>query len=161
MCAYNKVNGVRSCENPQLLGMLKKDWGYRGFVMSDPGAVHSTARPALVGFDQQSGWPSDKERHHGAPLQAAIARGELPAARLDDMARRIARAMFAAGIVDDPVKPGAGTPFAGHARFAQAVAEGASTLLKSNRDVLPLNTSWRLPAATLPATCLGADAPAQ
>ncbi len=54
MCAYNQVNGVYSCENDWLLNqVLKRDWRYPGFVMSDWGAVHSTVRSALAGLDQE------------------------------------------------------------------------------------------------------------
>ena len=53
MCAYNRVNGIHSCENDLLLnGVLKRDWAYPGFVMSDWGAVHSTEKAALAGLDQ-------------------------------------------------------------------------------------------------------------
>lgn len=56
MCAYNKVNGDWACENDFLLNkVLKQDWGYRGWVMSDWGGVHSTVKAANAGLDQQSG----------------------------------------------------------------------------------------------------------
>ena len=56
MCAYNKVNGAYSCENDWLInGVLKGDWRYPGFVMSDWGAVHSTVAAALAGLDQEFG----------------------------------------------------------------------------------------------------------
>ena len=62
MCAYNQVNGVYSCENDWLLNqVLKGDWRYPGFVMSDWGAVHSTVRSALAGLDQESGDNSTPE----------------------------------------------------------------------------------------------------
>ena len=54
MCAYNKVNGDWSCENDYLLNqVLKRDWDFRGFVLSDWGATHSTAKAALAGLDQE------------------------------------------------------------------------------------------------------------
>jgi beta-glucosidase len=55
MCAYNRVNGANACDNDWLLNtVLKKDWGWKGFVMSDWGAV-PTLDTALHGLDQQSG----------------------------------------------------------------------------------------------------------
>ncbi|MGN6122892.1 MAG: glycoside hydrolase family 3 protein, partial [Sphingomonas oligoaromativorans] len=55
MCAYNLVNGDYACENKELLTtILRGDWGYKGFVMSDWGAVHSTAKAANAGLDQDS-----------------------------------------------------------------------------------------------------------
>ena len=56
MCGYNQVNGHYACENDFLLNtVLKKDWGYTGWVMSDWGAVHSTVKAATAGLDQESG----------------------------------------------------------------------------------------------------------
>src|SRR6185312_5770503 len=52
MCAYNRLAGVYACEDQWLLGqVLKSDWGYSGYVMSDWGATHSTVRAALAGLD--------------------------------------------------------------------------------------------------------------
>ena len=52
MCAYNKVNGLFSCENPDLLsGILRGSWGFRGFVVSDYGANHSTQASLTAGLD--------------------------------------------------------------------------------------------------------------
>ncbi|MGH8300085.1 MAG: glycoside hydrolase family 3 protein, partial [Steroidobacteraceae bacterium] len=49
MCSYNRVNGVYACENPWLLDrVLKSDWGFAGYVMSDWGATHSTRNAALA-----------------------------------------------------------------------------------------------------------------
>ena len=62
MCAYNRVNGDFACENAWLLNdVLKHDFGFRGYVMSDWGAVHSTVKAALNGLDQESGWPFDEQ----------------------------------------------------------------------------------------------------
>jgi len=55
MCAYPKVNGTFNCENPILLGgVLKKEWGFDGFVFSDFGAVHSTVGSANAGLDLET-----------------------------------------------------------------------------------------------------------
>ena len=57
MCAYNLVDGLHACESPFLLTkVLRDDWGWQGYVMSDWGAVHSTAPSANAGLDQESGW---------------------------------------------------------------------------------------------------------
>jgi beta-glucosidase-like glycosyl hydrolase len=102
MCAYNLVNGDYSCGNDHLLnGVLKGDWAYKGWVMSDWGAVHAMDY-ALKGLDQQSGEQLDDQIWFGAPLKAAVEKGEVPAARLSDMTRRILRSMFAAGLFDVP-----------------------------------------------------------
>jgi beta-glucosidase len=101
MCAYNQINGAYSCENAWLLNeVLKGDWRYPGFVMSDWGAVHSTVRSALAGLDQESGEQLDTQ-HFFRDLGPAVADGEVPQARLDDMARRILRSIFANGLADE------------------------------------------------------------
>src|SRR6476659_492353 len=67
MCSYNKVWGDHSCENAFLLtDVLRKDWGWKGYVMSDWGATHSTGKAAAAGLDQQSGWPFDDKPYFGA-----------------------------------------------------------------------------------------------
>ncbi len=104
MCAYNRINSAYACENDWLLNeVLKKDWGYPGYVMSDWGATHSTAKAANAGLDQESAYTFDKQPFFGAPLKAAVADGSVPQARLDDMAKRITRSMFAHGLFDHPV----------------------------------------------------------
>jgi len=137
MCAYNLVNGAYSCGNDRLLnGILKRDWGYKGWVMSDWGAVYDVDF-ALKGLDQQSGHQLDKQVWFGEPLKAAVERGAIPAARVSDMSRRILRSMFAVGVVDRPPVKGP-IDSAAHAAVArQAAAEGI-VLLKSRDGLLPL-----------------------
>lgn len=145
MCAYNRVNGTYACENDWLLNtVLKKDWGYKGYVMSDWGADHSSAKAANAGLDQESaGEAFDKEPFFGAPLKADLAAGRVSQARVDDMARRVLRAMFASGLVDHPVaSPGPvalpAATLAAHAKVTQADAEEGIVLLKNAGDLLPL-----------------------
>ena len=136
MCAYNLVNGAYACGNDHLLNnVLKRDWGYKGYVMSDWGAVKSTDF-AMKGLDQQSGEQLDKQVWFGEPLKAAIASGEVPAARLSDMSRRILRSMFAAGLFDSPA-PVTVDRAANAEVSRQAAAEGI-VLLKNEGNLLPL-----------------------
>jgi beta-glucosidase len=140
MCSYNLVNGVHACQNDWLLNqVLKKDWGYRGFVMSDWGAQHDTVADALGGLDQETGVGLGTDDYHVwlDKLKAAIASGRVPQAVLDDKVRRIARALIATGAVDDPVAP-APIDFAAHAAASQRAAEAGIVLLKNEGDVLPL-----------------------
>lgn len=139
MCAYNRVNGAYACENPWLLNeVLKADWGFRGWVMSDWGAVHSLQASVNAGLDQQS--PQDKDWFAG--LEAAVGDGSVDGARVRDMARRIARAMIEVGALDVRAKPGGAIPAEEHAARAQALAEAGIVLLK-NDGVLPLAASAR------------------
>jgi len=137
MCAYNQVNALYSCENDWLLNeVLKTDWRFPGFVMSDWGAVHSTVRAALAGLDQESGEQLDTMNFFDAPLANALASGEAPQARLDDMARRILTAIFASGAVDAPREPRP-ADIASSDRTALEIAREGVVLLK-NDNVLPL-----------------------
>jgi beta-glucosidase len=140
MCSYNLINGRWGCENDYLLNkVLKHDWGFKGFVMSDWGAVHSTADAANDGLDQFTGFCCVTDKPWFAPkaFKAALQDGVVPERRLDDMAERILWALFAKGAVDDPVKP-APIDFVAHARVSQQAAEESLVLLKNDGDLLPL-----------------------
>ncbi len=106
MCAYNLVNGTYACENDQILNQtLKRDWGFKGWVMSDWGAVHSLG--ALTnGLDQQSGEQLDRQVFFDKPLKEAVASGSILEARVNDAAKRVLRAMFANGLFDKPAAKG-------------------------------------------------------
>jgi beta-glucosidase len=139
MCSYNKVWGEHSCESRFLLDdVLRRDWGWRGYVMSDWGATHSTAKAANAGLDQESGYPFDDQPYFREPLLKAVAAGEVSEARLTGMARRIVRTLFAKGVIDHPVEI-ADIDFAAHAAVTRAGAEQGAVLLK-NAGILPLGT---------------------
>jgi beta-glucosidase len=144
MCSYNKVNGDWACENRFLLEqVLKRDWAYPGYVMSDWGAVHSAAKAANAGLDQESAAEAfDQEVYFGKPLEQAVARGEVSQARLDDMVERILRSMFAVGLMDHPPQPGPIDEQA-HLAVAQHTLEAGAVLLRNQNDVLPLAPDLR------------------
>lgn len=140
MCAYNLVNGAKACGNDFLLNrVLKRDWRYKGWVMSDWGAV-SSADFAIKGLDQQSGDQLDKQVWFDAPLKAKLADGSFDHARLSDMVRRILRSMKAVGVTD--WKPQAPVDMAAHAATALDVARKGIVLLK-NDGALPLAAGAR------------------
>ncbi|MES1200052.1 MAG: glycoside hydrolase family 3 C-terminal domain-containing protein [Pseudomonadota bacterium] len=138
MCSYNLINTHWACENDYLLNtVLKHDWGFQGYVMSDWGAVHSTVPAANAGLDQMTGFSCcDQQQYFGAPLRAAIAAGQVSQARLDDMARRILWPLFAKGVVDDPQHVGP-IDFNADAEVSRHAAEQSLVLLKNN-GLLPL-----------------------
>ncbi len=140
MCAYNKVNGDWACENDHLLNdVLKRDWGYRGWVMSDWGAVHSTAKAANAGLDQQSGQELDKAMFFDGPLKTAVEKGNVSKARLDDMVARYLTGLIETGAYDTPLPASAVTPpYARNADVAQRTAEAGIVLLKNDGDLLPV-----------------------
>jgi beta-glucosidase len=148
MCSYNRVNGDYACENDYLLNqVLKQDWKYPGYVMSDWGATHSTIPAANRGLDQQSGFPFDKSGYFNEALKEAVVNRHVPEARLDDMVKRITRTMFANGVVEHPVatptSADAGIDFTAHGKVSQADAEEAIVLLKNQHNLLPLAANVR------------------
>jgi beta-glucosidase len=135
MCSYNLTNGTWNCENPYLLTqVLKTDWNFKGYVMSDWDATHSTAAAANAGLDQEQ-----PDSNYFGSLKQAVQNGSVPQSRLDDMVHRILRAMFAAGLFDHPTSIGA-IDAAADAAVAQATEEQGAVLLK-NTGILPLSTS--------------------
>lgn len=138
MCSYNKVRTVHACESDYLLNrVLKHDFQYPGYVMSDWGAVYSAAKAADAGLDQQSAGVFDAQPWFDKPLKDAVKSGKVSKARIDDMARRILRSIFAAGLYDKPITD-ATIDMAADKKIAQAAAEDAIVLLKNKDNVLPL-----------------------
>ena len=140
MCAYNLVNSEYACANDHLLnGVLKHDWGYRGWVMSDWGAVHGV-EAFNAGLDQESGWQLDTTHWFDSPLKAEIAAGRVSKARVSDAVRRILRSIYAVG-ADQP--RGDGTiDYEAHSAIAKQEAAEGIVLLK-NDGILPLAASAR------------------
>jgi beta-glucosidase len=144
MCSYNRINATYACENPWLLNdVLKGDWGYKGFVMSDWGGVHGAATSVMAGLDQESaGEVFDKEVFFDKPLRAALAANQVPQSRIDDMVHRILRSMFAHGVIDEPVGV-AKIDFNADAKVSQHAAEAGAVLLRNEGDLLPLSRSLK------------------
>lgn len=137
MCSYNSVNGDYACENKHLLtDVLKHDWHFNGFVVSDWGGTHSTIKASAAGLDNEE--PMDD--FYGARLKDAVQAGRVPMAQLDDHVRRILRAEFAAGIVDYPQKRSV-VDVEGGFRTAKEIAERSTVLLKNESNMLPLHAS--------------------
>ena len=137
MCAYNRINGSFGCGNDWLLNqVLKREWGYKGWVMSDWGAVHSLDF-ALQGLDQQSGQQIDPQVFFDKPLLDAAKNDTGYWARVDDMNRRILRSIYAVGLDRHPPKRRIVDATA-NAAIAQQVALQGSVLLRNNAGLLPL-----------------------
>lgn len=139
MCAYVKTNGIYSCENPDILnGFLRKVLQFDGWVMSDWGAAHSTIGSVTGGLDQQM--PDDT--FYGAPLKAAVLKGEVSMDVLDEHIRNILVPMFRQGLFDKS-QPGnweANARSPQHDSFSREVAEQGTILLKNDKKLLPLPT---------------------
>jgi beta-glucosidase len=134
MCSYNRVNGDFACENSYLLtDVLKKDFNFKGFVLSDWGGTHSAAKASHAGLDMEQ---PDKI-FFGDPLQKAVEAGEISQDELNDHVHRILRTIFASGLFDHPVVKQVPDVEGGY-KVAQKMAEKSIVLLKNEHNVLPL-----------------------
>jgi beta-glucosidase len=150
MTGYNKVNGDYAGGNSVLIDdVLKRAWGYRGWVMSDWGGTPSWDA-ALKGLDQESGLQLDmmmwKQVWFTDQLEAAYADGKLSKERLSDMVRRILRSMYAVGV--DSWGPAPEIDTAAHNQIALETARQGIVLLK-NDGALPLATDNSLKIAVI------------
>jgi beta-glucosidase len=137
MCSYNRVNGDFACENQWLLNdVLKKDWKFPGFVLSDWGGTHSAEKASAAGLDNEE--PGDF--FFSAKFKAAVQAGTISTGELDEHVHRILRSMFAAGVIDFPRQRSVIDPFAGF-ETARKIEEGGIVLLKNERAALPLNAA--------------------
>ncbi len=135
MCSYNRFDGDYACENKYLLtDVLKKDWNFKGFVITDWGGAHSVAKASAAGMDhEEPGWI-----FYGDDLKKAVESGKVPATELDDHVHRMLRAMFATGVIDDPPQRSAVDVVKGF-DVAQKIAEQSTVLLKNDHAQLPLD----------------------
>lgn len=137
MCAYNGVNGEPSCQNKYLLtDVLRRDWKFPGFVLSDWGATHSTIKASAAGLDQEE--PSSV--FYGQEMKRAVLAGEVSMAELDEHVHRILRSEFASGIVDDPPRKSP-IDVDRDLDVAQHLAEESMVLLRNQDAQLPLNAA--------------------
>jgi beta-glucosidase len=140
MCSYNQISSVYACEQPlTLTNILKKEFGFGGFVMSDWGATHSTVAAANAGLDMEM----YQSTYFGQPLKDAVTAGQVPMSRLDDMVTRILRSMFADGVFDDPAAAEPNAYAADVERpddvtLARTISEDGTVLLKNAGGALPL-----------------------
>ncbi|HZT99124.1 MAG TPA: glycoside hydrolase family 3 C-terminal domain-containing protein, partial [Ktedonobacteraceae bacterium] len=138
MCSYNRINTVYACEQPYLLSqVLKQQWRFPGFVMSDWGATHSTVAAARAGLDMQM--PAGT--FYGEALKTAVLHGQISMTELNEHVFRILRTMFAAGLFDRPAtgSPDNNVASPADAYFARQEAEQGMVLLKNASHLLPLS----------------------
>ncbi|MFT4137240.1 glycoside hydrolase family 3 protein [Microbacterium sp.] len=139
MGAFNRVNGDFACESSALLSdLLRDELDFRGWIMSDYGANHSTAAAANAGLDQEQ----PNEGHWGSQLLAAVQSGEVAESVIDEKVRRILRPLVGMGQLEHPVGV-AEFPVAEHHALAQRVAEASMVLLR-NDGILPLTDVRRV-----------------
>lgn len=135
MCSYNAINGDYACENHYTLtDVLRNEWHFKGFVLSDWGGTHSTIKASAAGLDQEQ----PQENFYGDSYKKALQDGKIPMAELDEHVRRVLRAEFAAGLVDDPLHKSVVDVFGDLAK-ARKIEDGSIVLLKNSNNLLPLD----------------------
>ena len=138
MSAYNRVNGTFCGEQPYLLRrVLKDEWGFDGFVISDAGGTRSTAPAAMAGLDMELPGPGRPQRF-GEPLAEAVRAGEVPEEVVDEAALRILRVARRVGILGNHSAPSV-TPVADPRMLLREAAAAGFVLLHNNAALLPLN----------------------
>jgi beta-glucosidase len=141
MGSYNLIRGEHGCHNEYLINkILKEEWGFQGFVVSDWNGTYGTTEAALYGLDIEMGTEKSSydEYYLGKPFQKKIEDGEILESVVDDKVRRILRVMFAIGIFDENRKPGSMNTTE-HQATALRAAEEAIVLLKNEKKILPIN----------------------
>jgi beta-glucosidase len=151
MSAYNRVNGVYCSDHPQIVGgILRREWGWDGVLMSDWFGTHDTVRGALVGLDLEMPGPS---RFFGRALADAVTRGEVDPAVLDEKVRRLLLLTARVGALPgtpaaktraslpalDPAAPWSLSDAEAAALVRRAAAD--SFVLLANDGILPLATA--------------------
>jgi len=140
MGAYNKFRGEYLCENDYMLNkILRDEWGFKGVVVSDWAAVHSTAKSLNSGLDIEMGTPKPfKEFFLADKLIAAVKAGEVSEAEIDKHVKRILRVLYQVKAIDgkDRVKGSIATE--AHYQDAYKIASEAVVLLKNENNALPL-----------------------
>jgi beta-glucosidase len=138
MHSYNRINGVYAAENTYLLtDILRKEWGFEGFVVSDWTATHSTVPSLKAGLDLEMPGPA---KWYGELLAHAVFTWQVDEAVVDAAARRVLHIIIKSGRMDDPAltPPGSvNTP--AHQTLARELAEQSVVLLKNEGNILPLD----------------------
>lgn len=139
MGAYNRFRGQHCAENDFLLNqVLKKEWGFRGSVISDWGAAHDTREAVLNGLDLEMGTSNHFDQFYlAAKFEAGVRSGLYPVALLDDKVRRNLRMLFASGAMDHRGAGSLNTPE--HLAVARQAAEEGIVLLKNDGGLLPID----------------------
>jgi beta-glucosidase len=156
MSAYNRVNGEYCAENmPLLKTVLQKDWGFRGFVVSDWGSTYSTAPTVNAGMDiEMPGGEIAKKWLKTSSVQAsgnggawltpekvlpAISAGKISRSTIDDNVSRILRVIFSSGIYDHPHVATGLVDTPEQRAVARKAAAESIVLLKNTGNLLPLD----------------------
>ncbi len=138
MCSYNPINGVHASDNKRLLtDILRTEWGFKGLVVSDWGAVNDKIKCIEAGMDLEMPH-SDGIRDR--QLVAAINEGKTPFAPLDKTVERVLKYVFEAE-ANRAKYPSFKADYAEHHYLARQVAASGAVLMKNEGGILPLTSS--------------------
>lgn len=140
MGAYNKFRGDYLCENDYMLNqILKGEWGFKGIVISDWDAVHSSVKSLKNGLDVEMGTTKPFDEFYLAnPLLDSLKAGKIEEKVLDDKVKRILRVMYNVKSIDSTGRAEGAINTDTHAKNAYKIASESIVLLKNN-GLLPLN----------------------
>lgn len=141
MCSYNRLNSTHACEDATSLnGWLKTEGNFQGFVVSDYGAVYSTANSANNGLDQEMALTPFQPLYFGSQLQNAVTSNQVSVQRLNDMVARILTPFYALGQDKGYPTYGASRNVSGnHGAGVRNLDAQAATLLKNVRTTTGSN----------------------
>lgn len=141
MSAYNKFRGVYCSENGYLLNdLLRKQWGFKGIVISDWGGTHSTVAAANNGLDLEMGSFGPYDKYYLAnPLLDSVKAGKVNLKTIDEKVHRILWVMYHTSMSTNPPAGRINTPQ--HVSTAYDIAAESIVLLKNDKQLLPLNAS--------------------
>ncbi|SEP12610.1 beta-glucosidase [Flavobacterium sp. CF108] len=140
MGAYNKFRGEYLCENDYMLNkILRDEWGFKGIVVSDWAAVHSTAKTLKNGLDIEMGTPKPfNEFFLADKLIAAVKSGEVSEKEIDLHVKRILRVLFQVKAMGGGERTKGSIATEAHYKDAYKIAAEAVVLLKNENNALPL-----------------------
>ena len=135
MCSYNAVNGDFACENKYLLtDVLRDDFHFKGFVLSDWGGTHSTVKASHAGLDNEQ----PLYDFFGPKLKEAVENGSVSMEELDGHVRHMLYGEFLSGIVDYPTQKSV-IDIEHNLEVSRHIAEQSTVLLKNEGSVLPID----------------------
>ena len=140
MPAYNKVNGYYCSENEHLLNeILRGEWGFKGFTVSDWGGTHSTMGAALHGLNVQM----TGSNYLGKPLIDSVRAGKVPESVVDAKVRELLRVRYAIEAIPNEKANQGKTSLPEQQKIAYEVAKKSVVLLKNDGGLLPIRKNVR------------------
>lgn len=142
MGAYNKLRGDYLNENEYMLqNVLRDEWGFKGIVISDWDAIHSTVKALKAGADVEMGTNAPFDEYYFAqPLIDSVQAGKLSEEEVDKHVRRVLRVMYNVKSIDSTGRAEGSRNTEAHLQDAYNIASESVVLLKNDKNLLPVNS---------------------